>query len=190
MFGTTTRRLSQLCPDGRPPSTRVDPPRQSSVGRFDADMKVHSTPDSLLAAQASFRRLHRNTAEQKLNLLQLTSRGVAEPRTRPPEVLGREFGNTCLPRDFLHRMRNGLLRESVSPNSARLVDPPEQPAAVDICCSKPFIDLPPARFPIRLNFLHTLSPLPPENIWKVAARVCNRLESRGGAGLASSLLIL
>jgi hypothetical protein len=48
-------------------------------------------PESLLAAQAFFRRLHRNMTEQKLDLFQLTSRTVTEPSARPSEIVWREF---------------------------------------------------------------------------------------------------
>jgi hypothetical protein len=40
------------------PSTKAKRSRQPSTCRLDADMIVHGTPDSLLAAQITFRRLH------------------------------------------------------------------------------------------------------------------------------------
>ena len=46
---------------------------QGSVSRLDADMVVHGTPGSLLAAQVSFRRLYGNVAQRKLNLVQPTA---------------------------------------------------------------------------------------------------------------------
>jgi len=47
---------------------------------------VYGTPDPLLTAQVTFRRLHGNMAQQKLGLLQLTSRRVAESRTRSAAI--------------------------------------------------------------------------------------------------------
>src|SRR5689334_4063688 len=83
---------------------------QESVSRLDADTIVYGTLDSLLAAQVPFRRLYGNMAQQKLYLLQLSSRCMAEPRTRAPKVVWRQFGNSCFAREFLHDMPNGLLR--------------------------------------------------------------------------------
>jgi len=63
--------------------------------------------------------------QQKLNLLQLTSSRMAEPRARSPEVVRREFGNSGFPREFLHHVPDGLLSKPFSQNSAHPVDSPE-----------------------------------------------------------------
>ena len=48
-------------------------------------------PESLFATQVFFRRLHRNMTEQKLDLLQFTSRIMAEASARPSEIMWRQF---------------------------------------------------------------------------------------------------
>jgi len=77
--------------------------------------------------------------QQKLDLLQLTSGLVAEPRARSAEVMGREFGNARFPREFLHHMPNGLLRNLFSPNSTCPVDSPEQPSTANTGGREPII---------------------------------------------------
>ncbi len=53
-----------VCPDGCSgrivghPTTTAKRSRQPSARRLDADMIVHGAPDSLLAAQVTFRRLN------------------------------------------------------------------------------------------------------------------------------------
>jgi len=86
---------------------------------------VYGIPDPLLTAQVTFRRLHGNMAQQKLDLLQLTSRRVAESRTRSPEVVWRQLGDSCSPGEFFHYMPNGLLSQSFSPDPTCSVDAPE-----------------------------------------------------------------
>lgn len=46
--------------------------------RFDADIVIHSSANSLLTSEVSFRRLDGNVSEQELNLLQLSPARVAE----------------------------------------------------------------------------------------------------------------
>jgi hypothetical protein len=60
-------------------------------GKFNTKSIIHGMPESLLAAQVFFRRLHRYMTEQKLDLFQLASRIVTEPSARPPEIVWREF---------------------------------------------------------------------------------------------------
>ena len=49
-----------------------------SVGtelRLDADVVIHSSANTLLASEVSFRRLDRNVSEQELDLFQLSAKG-------------------------------------------------------------------------------------------------------------------
>jgi hypothetical protein len=54
-----------------------------------ADVVVHGAPEPLLAAQVPFCRLHRNVAQQELNLFKLSSGGVAQPRAGATTIVGR-----------------------------------------------------------------------------------------------------
>ena len=44
--------------------------------RFNADMVVDGSADSLLATEITFSRLHRNVSEKELDLLQFSSSGI------------------------------------------------------------------------------------------------------------------
>ena len=60
---------------------------------FDTESVVYSYSQTLLAANIAFGGLHRDMSEEKLDLLKLASRIMAEPRTRPPEIMWRETWN-------------------------------------------------------------------------------------------------
>jgi hypothetical protein len=49
--------------------------------RLQADVIVDGTSEPLLASEVAFGSLHRNVAQQKLDLLQFPTSGVAETRT-------------------------------------------------------------------------------------------------------------
>ena len=49
---------------------------------------VHSSGQILLASDVSFGGLNRRMTQQELDLLQFATRGVAQPRAGPPEVVG------------------------------------------------------------------------------------------------------
>jgi hypothetical protein len=71
--------------------TSHEPPpelRSGLAGRFNAEPIIHSVPESLFASEVLFRRLHGYMTQQELDLLQLTSRIVAESSTRPPPMPG------------------------------------------------------------------------------------------------------
>ena len=54
-----------------------------------ADMVINGAAELLLAAQVPFRRLHRDVAQEKLNLLKLPAGGVAKTRTGAATIMGR-----------------------------------------------------------------------------------------------------
>jgi hypothetical protein len=58
---------------------------------LNTELIIHSMPKPLLAAQVFFCRLDRYMPKQKLNLLQFTSRIMAEAGARPPEIVWRKF---------------------------------------------------------------------------------------------------
>jgi hypothetical protein len=53
---------------------------------FDAKSAVYTYSQTLLAANIAFCGLHRDMPEEKLDLLKLASRIMAEPRTGPPDI--------------------------------------------------------------------------------------------------------
>jgi hypothetical protein len=58
---------------------------------LNSDAIVDRSPDALFAPQVSLGRLHRNMAQQKLNLLQFASRRVAQPGTASPKIVWRQI---------------------------------------------------------------------------------------------------
>jgi hypothetical protein len=100
---------------------------------------VYGSPDSLLATQIALRRPYGNVARKKPNLLQLTSRRVTEPSARSPQVVRRKLGDSRFPGELLYDMRDGLLRELFSPDSAGSVDSPEQFSTADTGSREPII---------------------------------------------------
>ena len=61
--------------DEKSPS-RADPEQPGL--RFNADAVVNGSTDSLLAAEITFGRLHRNVSEKKLDLVQFSTGGMAQ----------------------------------------------------------------------------------------------------------------
>jgi len=65
------------------------------------------TADRMLpAAKVASGRLHRNMPQEKLDLLQLASRCVAEPSTGPPQIVGRQLRHADASGGFLHNVPN------------------------------------------------------------------------------------
>lgn len=64
---------------------------------------------------------------------------MAKPRTRSPQVVRRQFGNSYLVRKLLHQMPNGLLRKPFFPDSARPMDAPEQSSSADTGGTEPIL---------------------------------------------------
>jgi len=64
--------------------------------RLDADPVIDGRSNPLLAAQVAFGSLNRDVPEQKLNLLQLTSRGVAQPSAGPAKIVRLDLGDAKL----------------------------------------------------------------------------------------------
>jgi hypothetical protein len=60
---------------------------------FDSKSVVYSHSQTLLAANIALCGLHRDMPEEKLDLLKLASRIMAEPRTGPPQIMRRETWN-------------------------------------------------------------------------------------------------
>jgi hypothetical protein len=61
---------------------------------LNAEPIIDGVPESLFASQVFFCRLHGHMTEQKLDLLQLTPRIMAEASARPPEIVWCKFKNS------------------------------------------------------------------------------------------------
>src|SRR5579864_7899065 len=97
-------------------------PAPNSRIRLDANPIIDGGSNSLLAAQVAFGGLHRNVPQEKLDLLQLPSRSMAEPSTGPPQIVRRQFGHSNASGGFLHDVPNRLYRHPISPSPAYFVD--------------------------------------------------------------------
>jgi hypothetical protein len=92
---------------------------------------IYRIPESLFASEIALCRLHRNVAEQELNLLQFAAGLMTETSACPPEVVRcekRKLTVLCFP---LHDTPNDLRAETCAPNSAGLVDRTKEGAGGD-----------------------------------------------------------
>ena len=62
-----------------------------SRARFNSNLVVHGLSQSLFTTEIFLSGLHRDVAQQKLNLFQLAPGAMAKPSTRLSKVMGREF---------------------------------------------------------------------------------------------------
>ena len=80
---------------------------------FDADLVVYRSLQTLLASEILLRRLHRDVAEQELNLLQFASGCMTKACTGPAEVVWRDFRQAELCGIFLYDMPDDLFCHAV-----------------------------------------------------------------------------
>jgi len=73
----------------------------------------------------TFRRLHGDVAEEKLNLLQFAAGRTAEASATASEVMRREFAHANFGGELLYDMPDQLLRYPLAPNSASAAHPSE-----------------------------------------------------------------
>ena len=92
------------------------------IARFDAHSVVDGTAQFLLAAEVSFRRLDRDVSKQKLDLVQLATGKMAEPRAAAPKIMRREFFNSGTFRGGSDDLPEHLGRHACSPDPTRSVD--------------------------------------------------------------------
>jgi hypothetical protein len=55
--------------------------------RLQTDVIIHGVPEPLFATEVPLGRLHRNVAEQELDLFQFTACLAAQPRTGPSQIV-------------------------------------------------------------------------------------------------------
>ena len=83
---------------------------------FDPDSIIDGGPDALLAAEISLCRLDRNVAQQELNLLQFSSRYVAQPRTSPAQVVRRQLVDGSFRSELADNVPDDLLGHALTPH--------------------------------------------------------------------------
>src|SRR6266436_479356 len=110
-------------PVGRQPFHNRAP---SSGIRLDANAIVDGRSNPLFAPKVAFGRLHRNVPQKKLDLLQLASRGMAEPSTGPSQIVWRQLRHADALGGFLHNVPNRLRRHVISPCPSYFVGPAEK----------------------------------------------------------------
>ena len=107
------------------PTTALEPPGRivgctsrwcvaNSPG-FDAEVVVDRQSQPLPAADIAFGGLHRDMPEKKLNLLELASGIMAEPRALSPEIIWREMWNVHACGSLFDNVPDRFCGNSVSP---------------------------------------------------------------------------
>src|SRR5260221_6993831 len=96
---------------------------------FNSDLVVHGLSQSLFTTEIFFSGLHRDVAQQKLNLFQLAPGAVAETSARPSKVMRRKFCNSNLACVLLDDMPYHLFGHFGAPNRSRPTDATKQPPA-------------------------------------------------------------
>ena len=94
----------------------------------------------LLAAQITLRGLNRSVPKQKLDLLQLPARDVAQSGAGTPQVMRGKVLNPGAQGRGLHDVPNCLGRNPLAPNLAKPVYAPEDSARADSGSLCPFVD--------------------------------------------------
>jgi hypothetical protein len=77
-------------------------PLLSSRIRLYANAIIDGCSNPLLGAEVAFGRLRRNVPQEKLDLLQLSSRCVVEPSTGPSQIVRRQLRHSNALRGFFH----------------------------------------------------------------------------------------
>src|SRR6266849_3877960 len=94
----------------------------SAENRFNSYLVVDGLSQSLFTAEIFLRGLHRDVAQQKLNLFQLAPGAVAEAGTRSSKVMRHEFYNSNLACVLLDDMPHHFFGHFGAPNRSRPTD--------------------------------------------------------------------
>ncbi len=89
---------------------------EASRAGLDSDLVVYGLSQSLFTTEIFFSGLHRDVAQQKLNLFQLAPRAVAEAGTRSSKITGREFYNSYLARILFDEVPHDFFSHFGAPN--------------------------------------------------------------------------
>ena len=108
--------------------------------RFDANPIIHRSSQPLLAAQISFSGLHRNETQEKLDLFQFPTCGMAKPSTGATKILWRKLRDSNFPCKFLIHMPDNLFCHPLTPNGSRPRNASKQSPTSDSGCREPIIN--------------------------------------------------
>jgi hypothetical protein len=114
--------------------------RNRWIARFDAHSVVDGKAQFLLTAKVPFRRLDRDVSKQKLDLVQLATGKMSEPRAAAPKIMRREFFNSSTFRGGSDALPQYLGRHACSPDPTRFVDRSKERAFGNTTGFLPFID--------------------------------------------------
>ncbi len=109
----------------------------SPSARFDANSVVHGGRNALSASQVALRRLDRDMAEKKLDLLQLATSSAAQTRAGSPHIMRREPRYPDCLGKFLDHMPNDLLADTISPDLSCRAYAPKELSGLDASSSYP-----------------------------------------------------
>jgi hypothetical protein len=101
---------------------------------------IYGVPEPLLATEVLLGCLNGNVAEQELDLFEFTACLVAKPRTGSSQVVRCDGWQTAAFRARFHNSPDDLGRKTVSPDSACLVDGPQQWTSFDAGAKGPAVD--------------------------------------------------
>ena len=87
--------------------------------RLEAEEIIYRMPEILLAAEITFRRLHRHMPQQELNLFQLATACVAQLGTCPPQVVRCDVLQTRPLAAGLDDVPDNVLRDASPPHLSR-----------------------------------------------------------------------
>ena len=107
--------------------------------RFDANAIIDGRTNSLFAAKIALRRLDGYVPQKKLNLIELTSRSVAQPSAGPTQIVRRQCGDAGRPCRFLHDVPNRFFRDGISPRLADLIYPAEHCSSINSSRNQPIV---------------------------------------------------
>src|SRR5229473_1132453 len=78
--------------------------------------------------------------QEELALLQLASRGLAEPSTGPSQIVWRQLRHADALGGFLHNVPNRLHRHAISPCPSNFVDSAEQFSSINSSRGEPIVE--------------------------------------------------
>jgi hypothetical protein len=101
---------------------------------FDTDAIVDGSMNALFAAEVTLGSLHRNVSEQELDLLQLSSRRVAELCARAPQVMRGETSKGGFRGIQLDHMPDHAFRDAITPAFGSSADATEYFPRMEVSC--------------------------------------------------------
>jgi len=116
-------------------SRRAAPMKRAPRLWFDADVVVHGAFNPLLTPKITFGCLDGDMSEKELNLVQFSTRCMAQLRARTPQVMRRYLGKPEFPRILFHDVPDYSFRYAITPVFACPTDTTEQSSGRNSGCS-------------------------------------------------------